>query len=89
MYVRLKLHLQGVRDALGLGLGIGLCVGFGFLVWVRVGCRGIVRNSVRIRGRGSGINKTISNRTNIESRRMFASRMSVSTVYWRMAAYKG
>jgi hypothetical protein len=49
----------------------------------------MVRNSVRVRGRGRGIDKTISNRTNIESCRMFASRMSVSIVYWRMASYKG
>jgi hypothetical protein len=43
----------------------------------------------RVRERVRGIDKTISNRTNIESRRMLASRMSVSIVYWRMASYKG
>ena len=48
---------------------------------------GMVRLCVRVRGRGIDI--TISNRTNMESRRMFASRMSVSMVYWRMAGYKG
>ncbi len=47
----------------------------------------MVRHWVRVRGRG--FDTTISNRTNMESRRMFASRMSVSMVYWSMAGYKG